>query len=153
LFVDDNDEILDLTLLPEYDKSPYLSHLYGLVRVSGLRAILEGKLEAEEAEAGFAPNRRGFDRKRLITPQLFKLVERHVRPFYDAEEKAQKKGSPQRSENLDKRVKEALKALNQFNADETDETGQVDRTNPSKEPIYFEVDSARLRVGQPRHVR
>src|SRR6202035_1962616 len=48
LFVDENDAVLDLTLLPEFDKNPYLKQLYGIVRIVGLRAILEAKLEDEE---------------------------------------------------------------------------------------------------------
>ena len=33
LFVDDNDAVLDLTLLPQYDRSPYLKHIFGIVRI------------------------------------------------------------------------------------------------------------------------
>lgn len=153
LFVDDNDAVLDLTLLPDYDKSPYLNHLYGVVRVSGLRSVLESRLEAEEAEAVLTHTRDGFDRKSPLTQHLFGLVERHVKPIYEAEEKTQKKGNPQRSDDLDKRVKDVLKALNQFNSDETEEPSPAPRPTPSKEPIYFEIESARLHVGQARRVK
>jgi hypothetical protein len=33
LFVDDSDAVLDLTLLPEYDKNPLLSRIYGIVKL------------------------------------------------------------------------------------------------------------------------
>ena len=53
LFVDDNDAVLDLTLLPPDDRSPYLKHIFG-VRISGFRAVLETKLEAEDAARRFS---------------------------------------------------------------------------------------------------
>ena len=152
LFVDDNDAVLDLTLLPEYDKSPYLKHIYGVVRIGGLRSVLEAKLEAKDAEAVLTITRDGFDHKSWVTAKLFALVERHVAAVYQAEEKSQKAGNSQRSEKLDKRVRDALKALNQFNADETDEQGDADEPKDCEDPIFFAVDSACLYVGQPRRV-
>src|SRR5262249_2020057 len=76
LFVDENDAVLDLTLLPEYDRSPYLKHIYGIVRISGMRVVLEAKLEDEEAEAVLTATRDGFDHKNEITQKLFSLVEK-----------------------------------------------------------------------------
>lgn len=153
LFVDENDAVLDLTLLPEFDKNPYLKHLYGIVRIVGLRAILEAKLEDEEAEAVLTTTRDGFDVRNEITKQIFAVVERHVRPIYDAEEKSQRKGSATRSEKLGQRLAEALKAINQFNADETDEEGDESGTKPlSKEAIFFSVEDVRLYVGVTRRI-
>jgi hypothetical protein len=153
LFVDENDAVLDLTLLPEYDRSPYLKHIYGIVRITGMRGVLEAKLEDDDAEAVLTATRDGFDHKNEITQQLFALVERHVKEIYAKEEKQQKKGSVNRSEKLDHRVKEALKLLNQFNADETDEDG----TGPLPPPlptdaIFFSIDSARLHAGLPKRI-
>ena len=153
LFVDDNDAVLDLTLLPEYERNPYLKHVFGFVRVSGLRNVLEAKLEDEDAEAVLTPTRDGFDRKNEITRQLFALVERHVKPWYEAEEKLQKKGGSKRSEALDQRINEALKVINQFNSEETDEEGGGEKPEkPRLEPIYFSVRSIRLHTGVPRRI-
>jgi hypothetical protein len=153
LFVDENDAVLDLTLLPEFDKNPYLKHLYGIVRIVGLRSVLEAKLEGEEAEAVLTTTRDGFDVKSEITRQIFALVERHVKPIYEAEEKSQKKGSAARSEKLGQRLTEALKAINQFNADETDEEGDESGPKPlSKDAIFFSVEDVRLYVGVTRRV-
>ena len=153
LFVDENDAVLDLTLLPEYEKNPYLKHIYGLVRIMGVRKLLESKLEADEAVAILTATRDGFDRKHEVTQELFSLVEKHVKPIYEKEEKQQKKGDPNRSEQLDHRVKEALKAINQFNADETEEDGKGKPTPPPRtEPIYFSVDTLRLYAGIPRRL-
>lgn len=150
LFVDDNDAVLDLTLLPEYDKSPYLRRLYGVVRVSGLRSVLEAKLESDEPEAVLTTTRDGFDRKSSLTQELFALIESYVKPVYQAEEKAEKVGNTQRSEELDKRIHDVLKALNEFNADETDEEGDGDERKYPEDPIFFLTDASRLYVGKPR---
>jgi len=123
LFVDDNDAVMDLTLLPEYDKNPYLQHIYGVVRIEGIRRVLEAKLEAEEAAAVLKETREGFDPKHEITQKLFKLIERHVKSIYDREIKRQRKGASDRSEALSQRVRDALKVINQFNSEETDEEG------------------------------
>src|SRR6266498_993455 len=135
LFVDDNDAVMDLTLLPEYDKNPYLQHIFGIVRITGIRSLLEEKLEAEDAAAVLKETRDGFDPKHEITHKLFKLVEKHAKPIYEREIKRQRKGATDRSEALSQRVKEALKAINQFNSEETEEegTGQPLRDDP----IFF----------------
>lgn len=153
LFVDDNDAVMDLTLLPEYDKNPYLKHVYGVVRITGIRNVLEAKLEADEAVAVLTATRDGFDAKNATTQQLFSLVERHVKPIYDKEEKQQRKGESARSDKLDQRVREALKALNQFNADETEEEGTGEPPTPRRdEPIFFTIDSVRLYTGLPKRL-
>ena len=152
LFVDENDAVLDLTLLPEYDRNPFLKHIYGIVRINGIRAVLEAKLEDDEAEAVLTTNRDGFDTKSDITRQIFALVERNVKPVFEKEEKQQKKGSVNRSDRLDKRIKEALKLLNQFNADETDEEGDGPDDKPHTEALYFSVETLRLLSGVPKRI-
>ncbi|MGA2272769.1 MAG: hypothetical protein ABSH00_04380 [Bryobacteraceae bacterium] len=150
LFVDDNDAVLDLTLLPEYDRNPYLKHIYGVVRITGIRSVLESYLEAEDAVAVLTSTRDGFERKNPFVVKLFELIERHVKPLYEAEERSQRKGDTHRSGNLDQRVREVLKVINQFNSEETDEVGGGDPPpRPPKEagPIYFSVATARLHTG------
>src|SRR5882724_1138956 len=150
LFVDDNDAVLDLTLLPEYDKNPYLQHLYGVVRLSGIRSLLEAKLEAEEAVAVLSEVRDGFNRKHEITQAIFSLVEKHVKPLYQAEEKRQKRGDNTRSETLNEKIKDVLKVINDFNKEETEEDGVGDPDR--KEPVYFAVKTAQLYAGIPKTV-
>jgi hypothetical protein len=150
LFVDDNDAVMDLTLLPDYDRNPYLHHIYGIVRIDKIRPVLEEKLEAEDAAAVLTETRDGFDPKHEITQRLFKVIEKHVKPIYDSEIKRQRKGAGDRSETLSQRVKDALKAINQFNSEETDEegTGEPERD----EPIFFAVKTVRLYAGVPKSV-
>jgi len=153
LFVDENDAVLDMTLLPEFDKNPYLKHIFGIVRITGIRAVLESKLDSEEAVAVLTATRDGFDPRNEITQRLFALVETRVRPIYEKEEKQQRKGASSRSDKLDQRVREALKALNQFNADETEEEGKGKPPKPEiHDPMYFGVETLRLYAGVSRTV-
>jgi hypothetical protein len=150
LFVDENDAVLDLTLLPEHDKNPYLQHVFGVVRIIGLRSLLEAKLESEEAVAILTVERDGFNRKHEVTEALFSLVEKRVKDIYIAEEKRQKKGDTTRSDLLNERIKDVLKELNDFNKEETEEdgVGLKDR----HEPIFFAATSIQLYTGIARTV-
>jgi len=150
LFVDDNDAVMDLTLLPQYDKDPYLQHIYGVVRVDGIRSVLESKLEAEDAAAVLKETRDGFDPKHEITHKLFKLVEKHVKLIYEREIKRQRKGTIERSEALNERVRDALKAINQFNSEETEEEGPGEPKY--EEPITFPLKTIRLYAGVEKTV-
>jgi len=151
LIVDDDDAVLDLTLLPEHDKNPLLSRIYGLVRLTGMRAPLEALLEARYPEAVLTETRDGFDSKNEIAAALFKLVERHVKPIYDAEEKRERKGSGNRSAALDKMLKDALQELNRFHKEETDEGTGAQPVKPSR-PLYFAQRQVRLTAGEERRV-
>jgi hypothetical protein len=76
-----------------------------------------------------------------------------VKPWYEAEEKLQKKGNSKRSEELDQRINDALKAINEFNAEETDEEGPGEKPDtPRPEAIYFSVNSLRLHTGVTHRV-
>lgn len=150
LFVDENDAVFDITLLPEYDKSPFLNHIFGVVRIVGIRELLESFLEAEEAVAVLSETRDGFNRKHEITKTLFAIVERHVKPLYQAEEQRQKKGETNRSDELNRRIKDALKAINDFNKEETDD-GDVGPRDTG-EAIAFAVKSVQLYAGVTKNV-
>jgi hypothetical protein len=151
LFVDDDDSVLDLTLLPEYDKNPLLSRLYGVVRLSGIRGPLETLLEARYPEAVLTETRDGFDPKNEIAAALLKVIEKHVKPIYDTEEKRERKGSGNRSANLDKMLKDALQELNKFHKEETDEGTGVQPVEPTR-PLYFAQREIRLIAGDERRV-
>ncbi len=150
LFVDENDAVLDLTLLPEYDKNPFLQHLFGVVRIKGIRSLLEAKLEAIDAEDILTVERDGFNKKHDVTQNLFSMLESLLKPIYQSEEKRQRKGSSNRSDKLTIRVKEALKALNDFNKKETDDegTGSIEPEGP----ISFSIKSVQLYTGIARVV-
>jgi archaellum component FlaG (FlaF/FlaG flagellin family) len=150
LFVDENDAVFDITLLPEYDKSPYLNHIFGVVRIVGIRELLESFLEADEAVAVLTETRDGFNRKHEITKTLFSIVEKHVKPLYLAEEHRQKKGETNRSDELNRRIKDALKAINDFSKQETDD-GEVGPPDTG-EVIAFAVKSVQLYAGLTRNV-
>ena len=153
LFVDDNDAVLDLTLLPEHEKNPLLSRIYGIVKLTGIRTALEKLLEDRHPEAVLSETRDGFEPRNEIARALFGLVEKHVKPIYLEEEKRERKGGKHRSAELDRRLKDALKELNKFHRDETDEPGAGTRQKPEPtEPLEFAYDKVRLIAGQDRRV-
>ena len=127
LFVDDNDAVLDLTLLPDYDKNPLLSRIYGIVKLTGARTALEKLLEDRRPEAVLSETRDGFDVRNEIARALFAVVEKHVKRIYIEEDKRERKGGGHRSAELDQRLKNALKELNRFHSEETDERSHKSR--------------------------
>lgn len=158
LFVDENDAVLDLTLTGDFDRSPYLRNMYGIVRITGIRAVLEAMLEAKNPEAILTETRDGFDRRHPLAIELFNLVSKHVRPLFEREERNQRKGDSKRSEVVKRRLNDVLRAFNQFNADETEEPeGEGPGPKPPPPPtrpdaIYFELDSTSLHVGITRRL-
>jgi len=152
LFVDDNDAVLDLTLLPEYDKNPLLSRIYGIVRLTGIRTPLEALLEDRRPEAVLSETREGFDTKNEIVRALFALVEKHVKPIYEEEEKRERKASGHRSAELDRRLKDALQELNKFHNEETGEgIGDPPPKTPAG-PLSFAYQKIRLIAGRDRRL-
>lgn len=153
LFVDENDAVMDLTLLPEWDKSPYLSQIFGIVRVTGLRAVLEEYLEGDDPVAVLTETRDGFNAKNEVTKQLFELVEKHLKPIYEREIQRRKKGDGKRSEKLAKKIRNALKALNAFNSEETEDSGGGTKKRQHKsDPVFFSQETLTLHTGMPRHI-
>lgn len=160
LFVDENDAVLDLTLTGDFDKNPYLRNIYGIVRITGIRSVLESKLEAKNPEAILTETRDGFDRRHPLSVSLFNLVAKHVRPLFEREERNQRKGDAKRSDVVTRRLNDVLRAFNQFNADETEESGdQPGGQGPPPPPppprpdaIYFEIDSTSLHAGVTRRI-
>jgi len=152
LFVDDNDAVLDLTLLPEYNNNPLLSRIYGIVKLTGIRAPLEALLEDRRPEAVLTETRDGFDAKNEIAQALFALVEKHVRPIYEEEEKRERRGSGNRSADLDRKLKDALQELNKFHNEETGEGIGVPPPVPPEGPLSFAYRKVRLVAGQDRRL-
>ena len=152
LFIDDNDAVLDLTLLPDYDKNPLLSRIYGVVRLSGIRAALEKLLEDRYPQAVLTETRDGFDTKNEIARALFSFIEKHVKSVYDDEERRERKASGQRSVDLDKRLKDALRELNKFHSEETDDEGTGRSKSEPEGPLDFAYEKIRLIAGQDRRV-
>src|SRR4029078_6235402 len=63
LIVDELDAVYDLTFAdPDYEKADFLSRIYGIVRVNGLRQVLESYLDAEAPTSPLRPDRDGFNR-------------------------------------------------------------------------------------------
>lgn len=155
LFVDENDAVMDLTLGGEWDRQHNLNQIFGVVRVSGLRAVLEEHLESEDDPvAVLSETRDGFDQKHPLTKALFDLVEKHVRPVYEREINRRRKREGSRSERLSQRIQSALKALNHFNSEETNDTGSGSKRRQPKGSgaIFFSQSSVTLYTGEVRRI-
>jgi hypothetical protein len=121
--------------------------------ITGIRAPLEALLEDRRPEAVLSETREGFDTKNEIARALFALVEEHVKPVYNEEEKRERKASGRRSAELDRRLKDALRELNKFHREETDEPGIGPPPPPEPEkPLGFAYDKIRLVAGRDRRV-
>lgn len=152
LVVDDDDAVLDLTLLPAYDRNPFLSRIYGIVRLSGIREKLEKLLEAQRPEAVLTETRDGLDQKNPIVQSLFDFLEAYLKPIYEKEEQRERRRSGSRSAELDRRLKDALRELNRFHNDETGEGGTGKPNVEPKGVLGFSAKTCRLISGQDRRV-
>jgi hypothetical protein len=152
LFVDDNDAVLDLTLLPQYNNNPLLTRIYGIVKLSGIRAPLEALLNDRRPEAVLTETRDGFDTKNGIAQALFALIETHLKPLYEEEEKRERRVSGNRSADLDRKLKDALQELNKFHNEETGEGIGVPPPVPPEGPLSFAYKKIRLIAGQDRRL-
>jgi hypothetical protein len=155
LIVDDQDAVLDLTFLPEFDGAPYLNRLYGLIRISKIRDVLEDILNRGK-ESPLTTTRDGFDAKHEFTQLLFKELKKHLEPIYRKEEtRYNRSESVEVAPETKKRIQEAMKHLNKYLTElmGEGEGGSTDEERKWKdEPIQFVPTNARLTVGKPRIV-
>jgi hypothetical protein len=156
LIVDDKDAVLDLTFLPEFEGAPYLNKIYGLIRISGVRDVLDHLLNSGK-ESPLTTTRDGFDTKHEFTQLLFKELKRHLEPIYRKEEDRFKKSEPASlSTEARKRIQEALKHLNKFLTDFLGKEGpgvEPGDKPPDDVPVQFIPNSTQLTVGTPRRIQ
>jgi hypothetical protein len=152
LIVDDKDAVLDLTFLPDFEGAPYLNKIFGVVRISGLRPVLEHFLD-QGKESPLTTTRDGFDTKHEFTQFLFSKLRDHLEPIYRKEEARQNKpGEDELSAEAKHRINEALRQLNKY-LNELLGSGEGDTDGaqgPKDVPIQFLPSKTKLIVGQPR---
>lgn len=153
LIVDEKDAVLDLTFLPEFEGAPYLSRIYGIVRITGIRAVLEHFLDSGK-ESPLTTTRDGFDGRHEFTQHLFAALKKHLEPIYRKEEQRFKNAdSHELSADAAKKLNEAMRQLNKYLADLM---GSGDGENGDKEPkdvaIQFIPNETKLVVGNPKFV-
>ncbi|MGO9640469.1 MAG: hypothetical protein ACLP1Y_04070 [Candidatus Acidiferrales bacterium] len=154
LIVDDKDAVLDLTFLPEYEGAPYLNKIFGLVRISGLRQVLENFLD-EGKESPLTTTRDGFDTKHEFTQFIFAKLKEVLGPIYrKEEEKHNKSDADQLSVQSKQRINDALRQLNKFLSDlmGSGDGGDDGATPPQDVPIQFIPSHVKLVLGQARTV-
>jgi len=155
LIVDDTDAVLDLTLLPQFEGAPYLTNIFGIIRVTNLRAVIEWYLNSGK-DSPLTTSRDGFDVKHELTKKLFAELTKDLEPVYRREEERFKKAS---SDSLSKearqRIDEAIKELNKLLKDlvgEGEDGGKPPKPDPGK-ALQFLPGTTKLVMGRRRIVR
>lgn len=160
LVVDELDAVYDLTFVdPDYERAEFLRHIFGIVRVHGLRAVLESHLnDPDSPTSPLRVDRDGFNRDHEFSRKLLDFLASELRPCYERERKRQEEREHGKlSEETRKRIDEALKHLNKYFQQITEmvgpgQGGEGDRPEAPKEAISFFPQSVRLTLGRPRKV-
>ena len=159
LIVDELDAVYDLTFADsDYEKAEFLQHLYGIVRIHGLRKILEDCLNSPSPTSPLRVDRDGFNTDHEFSKALLSFISKTLRPYYENERKREEeKGKGRFSAKTRKRIDDALKQLNKYFNEITGKTGQGDGTGSkeSEEPIEwaeFFPRKVHLIAGRPRQV-
>ncbi len=159
LIVDDLDAVYDLTFAdPDYEKAVFLSRIYGIVRVNGLRKVLESYLDAEAPTSALRPDRDGFNREHEFARPLLEFIAGNLRSVYEKERKRledQERG--ELSSETKRRIDDALKHLNKYFQRITEVSGggpgiDLDDVEEPSEPVVFHPRRTRIIAGHPRHV-
>jgi len=154
LIVDEKDAVLDLTFLPDFEGAPYLNKIFGVVRLSGVRPILEHYLNVGK-ESPLTTTRDGFEPRHEFTQHLFAQLKKHLEPIYRKEEDRQKKSDTQElSAGAAQRLNDAMRQLNKFLNELLGAglDGNGDESEPKDLPIQFVPAKTKIVVGQPRFV-
>ncbi|MGA8153295.1 MAG: hypothetical protein WB952_20255 [Terriglobales bacterium] len=154
LLVDDKDAVLDLTFLPDFDGAPYLNKIFGVVRLSGIRSILEHYLN-QGKESPLTTTRDGFYLRHEFTQFLFGQLRKQLEPIYRKEEERHKKSESQDlSKAATQRLNDAMRQLNKYLNDllGSGEDGTGDAIESKDVPIQFVPAKTKVVVGQPRFV-
>ncbi|HEV2350716.1 MAG TPA: hypothetical protein VG028_12815 [Terriglobia bacterium] len=160
MIVDDLDAVYDLTFADsEYEKADFLQHLYGIVRVHGLRKILEGYLNSPDFPTSpLRVDRDGFNGDHEFSRELLGFISGALKPYYERERHREEEKSKGRfSVATKKRIDDALKQLNKYFNEITGKTGPGGGTSAkeAEEPSELAVflpKAVRLVAGRPRNV-
>lgn len=158
LIVDDLDAAYDLTFVdPDYERAEFLRHVFGVIRVNGLRAVLERHLNVDFTSP-LRVDREGFNREHEFSKTLLEFLAQELRPCYERERKrVEERDQSKFSEQTRRRIEDALKHLNKFFQKITEKTGPgsggEDETAQSPtEPVSFFPRAIKLTAGRPRKV-
>jgi hypothetical protein len=159
LIVDDLDAVYDLTFAdPDYEKADFLSSIYGIVRVNGLRKVLESYLEAAAPTSALRPDRDGFNRDHEFARLLLEFIADSLRSVYEKERKRLEEHERGKlSSETKRRIDHALKHLNKYFQRITELSGDGSGTDTDQIPepvetVVFFPHRTKLTAGHPRQV-
>lgn len=161
LIVDDLDAVYDLTFSDaDFERAEFLQHIYGVVRINGLRDALVAHLNSPEFPTSpLRVDRDGFNESHEFSRALLDFIAKELRPIYERERKRfEEKDKSQLSSKTKKRIDEALKILNRFfneitgKSDKGPGPGEPPPPEPTN-PIQFLPETVRLIAGRPRKVK
>lgn len=160
LIVDDLDAVYDLTFVdPYYENADFLRHVFGIIRVNGLRAILGKYLNSPDFPTSpIRVDRDGFNRDHEFSRALLDFLAEELRPYYERERKRlEDREHGKLSVETRKRIDEALKQLNKYFQKITEKAGlgkgaEDNVPQPPKEPVSFFPQATKLLIGHPRRV-
>ncbi len=155
LVVDDKDAVLDLTFLPKYERAPYLTKIYGVIRLSNIRSLFEWYLN-EGKDSPLKTSRDGFDEKHEASRALFTHLEEHLEPIYRREEERLRRAEPHdRPHEVKVKIDAAIRELNRALRDLAGEGtgGDTAEGRMDAVPLQFLPKSVRLVAGRRRVVK
>jgi len=154
LIVDDKDAVLDLTLLPQFEGSPFLANIFGIIRISSIREIFTWYLNNGK-DSPLSITRDGFDTRHDFTKFLFTELSKFLEPIYKKEEERYNKSlKSDLSKETKERIDQAIKELNKF----LKELGSGEGEEPPQSPvpdkaIQFLPTETKLFVGKEKFVK
>ena len=154
LIVDDKDAVLDLTLLPQYEGSPFLSNIFGIIKISNIREVFTWFLNNGK-DSPLSITRDGFDTRHDFTKYLFSELSKFLDPIYKKEEERYNKSlKSDISKETKERIDQAIKELNKF----LKELGSGEGEEPPPPPIpdkiiQFLPSETKLFVGKEKFVK
>ncbi|MCX6831724.1 MAG: hypothetical protein NT028_06235, partial [candidate division Zixibacteria bacterium] len=159
LIVDDLDVVYDLTFAdPDYEKADYLARIFGVIRVNGLRKVLDSYLNAERPSSPLRPDRDGFNRDHEFARAMLDFFAENLRPVYERERRiVEEKERGDFSSETKKRIDEALKHLNKYFQQITELSNRGPGPQPPPvpkpaKPVVFFPEHTRPVAGRPRQV-
>ncbi|MGK2962570.1 MAG: hypothetical protein ACSLFK_10555 [Gemmatimonadaceae bacterium] len=155
LLVDEVDTVYDQTLFSRYDTSVHLDQVYGVIRLTGIRAYIRERLDAGEALV--TESRDGFDVTKSFYKSLESALMKELEPVFKKEIERRAGPSHELSAATSKKIEKVFQKLNEFFEDLTKQSppggGGGGTSIEVPDLMEFEDKVIELRLGQPRRIR
>jgi hypothetical protein len=157
LVVDEDDDVLDLTLMG-FDEEPAASRLFGELRLAGVGRLIRERLSAPAPEEILTETRDGFDRRNPFFRALRAQVDPWLKTFVDAERDRLGSRAAGLSDEARRRHERAFDRLNALAKELLGQTSGPG-TGPSTSaphtdlPLEFRMPRTTIRTGSYRSVQ